>query len=79
MSKTGELKSVLSSVENAERVLLAKVFRHDAVLEEVQVVPLRRAVVLSLRGPEEPKLKKGVQSGSSMFCNNAKALKQSNT
>ena len=45
---------LLSPVEDTERVLLAEVLRHDAVLQQEEVVPLGRAVVLSLSGPEEP-------------------------
>ena len=44
----------VAALELAEGVPLAEVLGDDAVLEQVEVVPLRGAVVLGLGGPEEP-------------------------
>jgi hypothetical protein len=44
----------VNQLKLAESFSLAKVLGNDSVLQEEQVIPLRRAVVLGLGGPEEP-------------------------
>ncbi len=47
----------MNQLKFAESFSLAKVLRNDSVLQEEQVIPFRRAVVLSLGCPEEPEMK----------------------
>jgi len=44
----------VNQLKFAESFSLAKVLGNDSVLQEEQVIPFRRAVVLSLGCPEEP-------------------------
>ncbi len=44
----------VNQLKFAESFSLAKVLGNDSVLQEEQVIPLRRAVVLGLGSPEEP-------------------------
>jgi hypothetical protein len=47
----------VNQLKFAESFSLAKVLGNDSVLQEEQVIPFRRAVVLSLGCPEEPEMK----------------------
>jgi hypothetical protein len=44
----------VNQLKFAESFSLTKVLGNDSVLQEEQVIPLRRAVVLGLGSPEEP-------------------------
>ena len=44
----------VNQLKFAESFSLTKVLRNDSVLQEEQVIPFRRAVILSLGCPEEP-------------------------
>jgi hypothetical protein len=44
----------VNQLKLAESFSLAKVLGNDSVLQEEQVIPFRRAVVLGLGCPEEP-------------------------
>ena len=42
--------------ERAKLISPTEILRDDALLEQVEIVPLGGAVVLSLRSPEEPEI-----------------------
>ena len=62
LGQSQSLGAGLVTVERAEGLLLAEVLRHNAVLEQEEIVPLRGTVVLSLGRPEEPVIKQALIS-----------------